>query len=255
MAKISFTAFAVLTITLLLFNLFYTINVKADIYDPILGNITQEQQSSMSNWFSLFMDFVGRIGSFFSGLMDFVSKSFSHVGDIFKGFTESISFIGSFLGNWGDPSEYNKIMVYSLTFPALRESIVNCSTNRSVIYTTRQLGLNDLPENFCDYFNKIAPTGVLGYIHYVIYVISVSKDIMVFVIRNFLFIVSSISIFIMVIGLEQSIKKKSIEPLIKSFEFMFKLFYYPFKVLIWLAEQLLKVIQVIANLIEAILPF
>jgi len=201
-----------------------------------------------------FIDGLKKLGSFIWDAITFAGAALAHALDAFRAIASGVNALASFFGSWGNPAEYNKLMLNSLSFPALRQAISECSTNGTTIYTTRMLGINNEDKNLCVYLSEITPTGFLGYLSYIVFTLQVGKDVVIFVVKNFLYVISAVSIFILVVGLEQSIKKKDTEPLINSLNLVWKILTFPIKALHFLVELIIKIVQAIAQFISAIKP-
>jgi len=217
----------------------------------------QNLADTVTGFFKGIADFVNKLkdlGKFIWESLEFAGKALSYAVNALTHIGDAFSYLFSWFGNWGNPEEYNKLMLNSLSFPALRQAISDCSLNKTTIYTTRMLGINNEDKNFCTYLAEVAPTGFLGYIHYMIYAMEAGGKVVTFIVKNFLYVISAVSIFILVVGLEQSVKKKDVTPLMNSLNIVWKILTFPAKAIWWVVNLFIKLIQMIAQFISAIKP-
>jgi len=226
-----------------------------------IGEAIVNALGGVKDFFSKIADFIGKLG-------DFIMKSIGGVTQALNGFIEGWNtLLGNFLGNWGDIDTYNWLMANSLGRPLLREAIGNCTAGIGSNYTVSRLGLlapityanltkpEETDENICHYLERITPSGLLGHIHWFTWGVGKSTDLIKFLIKNGFMILAAVSVFMLVMGLNESIRKRSMDPMVRTLEILWKIYVFPIKLLFKIVEFIIKAIESIAQVIESALPF
>jgi len=221
---------------------------------------------TVTGFFKGIADFVNKLkelGQFIWESLTFAGKALSYAVNALTHFGDAITHLFDWFGNWGDPEAWTKLELKALSTPALGNVITKCldpqlKDAEKPQYRLADFGLetekHDKDVKLCDYVARVKPTGFLGYIHYGVYALTVGSKVVEFIIKYFVEIISAVCVFILVVGLEQGIKQKSVEPVINSLNLIWKVLTFPVKLVMWFVNLIIKLIQVISNFIDAIKP-
>jgi len=218
--------------------------------DKILEGI----RNATAGFFDVMGKFFKGVWDFVTGLVNFIVASVQYAGGMFTAIGEGWKTFTGFLGNWGDPDKYFDVMLRAIDKPFAREAIGNCTTGIGSPYSVKALRLGDSDKNICEYLNEAAPTGILGQIHWIVWGAAKNAQIMGFLAKNLVYLLAAVSIFLLVMGLDESIKKKSIEPLIRVIEVIYRIYAFIFKIIIKIIEFIVHAIQSIAQFIRSLIP-
>jgi len=220
-----------------------------------ISNAFNSIGNSISNAFRGIGSFISNITGFLGGLASFIVKSIQTAINSFTAFTSGYStFTSTLLGNYGDTRTYNDIVVKSFSNKLLRQALTNCTAGYKVELPASAFGYNsDKP--FCNYINEIQPSGFLGYIAYMVNSAETGVQIMLLIGKYFTYLLVAVSLFILVIGINESMKTRSSNPVLRSLEILFKLYTFP----IWVAIKIVKffsdAIKTIVQTVKSLLPF
>jgi len=215
------------------------------------------------------------VGGFFKAIGDF----FSFIGNAFSVFVEMIKvsgtiitntlvegfrFLATIIGKPGDPLAQFYSSLYKLSLqqhvnnPYIGESVrgvLDCKLKlrevSGLIGAHRQ---EDLDKTLCDLENS-APQGIVGFLSVIWFTLSTSSKIIELIARNFVLINAVVILSIIVFGVTETIRRRSLEPLQSSIHMIYSVFKFYFMIGKFIYEAGLKLIEAIASLIEAVLPF
>jgi len=204
--------------------------------------------------------------NFLGGIINNVIQSITAFGTaIPQAFGNAINFVGGMIGRTGDPTMAAQVAQYRLMLmPFLTSPYYSDIANRTL---NSQLPLKSVahlisvkPEHMDKTLAQLEneqPTGILGWIGTVWWFLwlSETQQFIAFMIKNFVLIHIILILAILALGLTDTIKKRDLNPLLKSFDFVKELFLAYYKFFNWLANLILRVAQVIATVIEALWPF
>jgi len=186
------------------------------------------------------VDALSRLGEFIWNALRFLVESIKNIGAAFGAVVEGFKQAFSFFGRPGNPAEYQRLLIESLSNQELRDALAKCPN-----YPNKQL---------CDRIASVRPEGLLGYISWLIFYASAAKDVLMWVVRNFFMVWTIIILAIVVFGMERSARTRDPEPLMQSLQIAWQVFLFPFRVIWFFIELVIKLVQAIAQFIQAIKP-
>jgi len=245
-----------------------TVTVRGQMGQQIIGAILvettrEELHSSEKKEFEFFKavgEFFSFIGSAFSVFVEMIKISATVLTNTL---VEGFRFLATIIGKPGDPLAQFYSSLYRLSLqqyvnnPYIGESVrgvLDCKLKlrevSGLIGAHRQ---EDLDKTLCD-LESSAPQGIVGFLSVIWFTLSTSSKIIELIARNFVLINAMIILSILVFGVTETIRKRSLEPLQDAVHMIYSVFKFYFMIGKFIYEAGLKLIQAIASLIEAVLP-
>jgi len=196
--------------------------------------------SALVGGIKAFVEMLQKVGEFIWNALRFLVESIKNIGTAFGAIVNGFSAIFEFFGSPGDPAKYQQLLVESISNQTLREALARCPN-----YDNKAL---------CDYIENVKPEGLIGYISYMAFYASAAKNVLLWVVRNFFMVWTIVILAIVVFGMERSVKTKDPEHLTQSLQIAWQVFLFPFRVIWFFIELVIKLVQAIAQFIQAIKP-
>ncbi len=244
-----------------------TINMKFEDY--IASRKPQQGGGGgfdVGKFFGSVGQFFGFIGSAFSLFVEGVKITVVAIPSIV---VESIKVFGEFIGAPGDPMADYYVSQYRLRLMPLTSSSnpYIAQIAREILDSKRPLGdicSNDVcpfPIRGKDLEKTLAqienskPKGIIGIFTVIFNALVVAKDAIAFIVKNFVTIHIVAFIALMVFGFAKTIKTRDISHVVDSAKTIYSILKFYFNGVKFLIELLIKFVQAVAQLIDAILPF
>jgi type IV secretory pathway TrbD component len=238
-------------------------------YDVSVSNTTNTNNTSTDFFKNVTKIFEGIWNAVVGGVLTFINalKSFGEfiwVGVVY--FTQILGYVVEgfkllgmglisiidLIGRSGDPDTYFTIVKYATVDNNFRLALSNCSqyTLNDLSYVNPRWKGSTIP--VCN----VIPKGFIGYISTSLYVVTnpMVMNVIVWVARNFIVIWLGIVMFIVALGMERSARKRDMSVLTDYLILAGKILILPFKAVWKLVELVIKLIQALAQFIQAIKP-
>ena len=194
------------------------------------------------------------IAAFFDFLWQGIQAVGAALGYVVEGFRllgAGFMAVGELFGQTGDPANYYTVASRALFDQTARQAVSNCSSVKlgELAHVVPQWSKNT--DTFC----RVVPTGILGFMATSVHFASQSYTVLVQVGKWFVFLWLGAILFVIAWGMERSTRSHSFEPLAQAFEVAGKIFLLPFKAIWKLIEFIIRVVQAVAEFIEALVPF
>ncbi len=243
-----------------------TINMKLDDY--IASRKPQQQGGGfdVGKFFGSVGQFFSFIGSAFSMFIEGVRITVVAIPSII---VESNKAFGEFIGAPGDPMADYYVSQYRLRLMPLTTSSnpYIAQIAREILDSKRPIG-DICSNNICPFpirgedlsktLNQIEdskPKGIIGIFTVIFHGIGVARDVIAFIVKHFVLIHVILFVSILVYGFAKTIKTKDIVHVVSSAKIIYGILKFYFNAIKFLIELLIKFIQAVAQLIDAILPF
>jgi len=234
---------------------FGTKEAPENIYTP------QQQKPSgidILGGINLVFDFFGKMGGMAGAVLDFFTKLPSM-------FYDALNFLGGLIGHTGNPSVLNDINSYRLQLQTLASNPQYSDLAQQALNSKIPLGrlsglINVKPEHQTKTLKELedsAPIGFLGFISFVWFTLTspAFQNILAMIVKNFILINVVIICSIVVFGMVESLAKKSISPLANSIKLVKDYFLAYYKFATWLFTIAYRILQLIVQVLDAIIPF
>ncbi|MEM0095800.1 MAG: hypothetical protein QW660_04110 [Candidatus Bathyarchaeia archaeon] len=202
-----------------------------------------------------FLGFVGNAFWFFGQSVWMVANG------IYTFFVQGVQVVGNVFGHTGNPEMISVVANY-------RTQLLPYASNplvQKVLNGEAKLGaVADLiyvaPEHRSSTLTDLeaqTPQGILGFVSFMVWVANrpETAQLLLFLTKNIVAIHLVVFASLLAFGVSDSIRRKDFEPLAKSLGMIKSIIMAYYKFFNWLFNLLLRIVQVIANFIEAWLPF
>ena len=231
-----------------------------------------EYAESGSSWWDIYTKVVwGQVTWFWNvmsalwnGLTNSIDLTVNTIGGVSKAINASWTLITNVWGNWGDFATYNQVLTLNLMFPNVMLNMTSGATLSSVATTIieRCLKRGVAPPNFLNNWlndnrtiSEVTPTGFMGIINMFISFAIGSKDIVEWILRNFILLHLVAIVGLLVFGVFGAIKKRDFDPIVQSCHYIYGIFALYVKVITWIISKAIDLAQAIAQWLDTIIPF
>jgi hypothetical protein len=208
--------------------------------------------------------FWNTITGLWNGLTNAVNVVVNTIGGVGQAINASWTLIMDVWGNWGDSATYNQVLTLNLLFPDVMLNM-SSSTQLSKVATTiieRCLKRGVAPPNFLNNWlndnrtiDEVTPKGFMGIINMFISFAIGSKDIVEWILRNFILLHLVAIVGLLVFGVYGAIKKRDFDPIVQSCHYIYGIFALYVKVITWIISKAIDLAQAIAQWLDTIIPF
>lgn len=221
--------------------------------------LKQESSSKTGDPLGFIYSFFEFIGAGFGAFMQMLVLGFQAIGSIMGG---GLSLLGQVIGHPGDPMAQFYAAQYKLALMQYENNPYIGNDVKAVLNCTKPLkevkGLipslrpEDANKTICQVEDS-APQGIAGFMSTVWITVSSLRDIVVFIVKNFVLINAVIMISLLAYGAAGSIKKRSIDPLSSSVHMIYSILKFYWSIAVFIFNAGLKFIQAASQAISALI--
>ena len=221
--------------------------------------LKQESRSKTGDPLGFIYSFFEFIGASFSAFIQMLVLGFQTIGNIMGG---GLSLLGQVIGHPGDPmaqfyaAQYKLALMQYENNPYIGndvKAVLNCTKPlkevKGLIPSLRQ---EDVNKTICQVEDS-APQGIAGFMSTVWITVSSLRDILVFIVKNFVLINAVIMISLLAYGAAGSIKKRNLDPLSSSVHMIYSILKFYWSIGVFIFDAGLKFVQAASQAISALI--
>jgi hypothetical protein len=226
---------------------------------PISPGMKQESWSKTGDPLGFIYSFFEFIGASFGAFMQMLVLGFQTIGNIMGG---GLSLLGQVIGHPGDPmaqfyaAQYRLALVQHESNPYIGndvKAVLNCTKPlKEVKGLIPSLRPEDADKTICQVEDS-APQGIAGFMSTVWITVSSLRDILVFIVKNFVLINAVIMISLLAYGAAGSLKKRNLDPLSSSVHMIYSILKFYWSIGVFIFNAGLKFIQAASQAISALI--
>jgi hypothetical protein len=221
--------------------------------------LKQESSSKTGDPLGFIYSFFEFIGAGFGAFMQVLALGFQAIGNILGG---GLSILGQVIGHPGDPMAQFYASQYKLALMQYENNPYIGNDVKAVLNCTKPLGEvkglipslrpEDADKTICQVEDS-APQGIAGFMSTVWIAVSSLRNILVFIVKNFVLINAVIMISLLAYGTAGSIKKRSLDPLSSSVHMIYSILKFYWSIGVFIFNAGLKFIQAASQAISALI--
>jgi len=225
------------------------IDFLKSVWDAIVGgfqtilNITETIWNTLYQAFSYMIETaLNIIQNLWNGLVSaarFIGYAFIMAGTAF------VNTVSNFLGNWGDPALHQSLTLKALSDPLARQALANPD-----VYTVGAV----LNNNDGRLVSEVVPSGFLGFISYIVFIVHKAWPIIEWMLKNIVFIHLAVIVGLLVYGLYASVQKRDVEPMVQAFHWIYSIFAFYGRAITWIISRAIDLAQAIGQWLDTVIP-